>query len=142
MTDQYLPSKTTLSHHAFRNWKDSVLLEGTGSFGDLTPETMILKAPTKLITRETRFFVVQGKVVAQSSYRHLGYPSFVETSHPARDAFVEAAIKRWQPLSSFVIDIADAEPDYKIVEINCINCAGFYAADMGKVIAAIETEDY
>jgi len=50
----------------------------------------------------------------------------------------------WQPARPFVIDtcIIDAgrnEIQHKIVEINCINSAGFYNIDMQKFVNAIES---
>lgn len=47
-------------------------------------------------------------------------------------------IEIWQPARAFVIDIALTQESYKIVEINCINSAGFYAADVSKIVNAIQ----
>lgn len=42
------------------------------------------------------------------------------------------------PAKAFVLDICLYQDEYKIVEINCINCSGFYDADMSKLIQALE----
>ena len=39
---------------------------------------------------------------------------------------------------AFVIDICDTDKGWKIVECNCINCAGFYDVDIQKMLMAIE----
>ena len=43
-----------------------------------------------------------------------------------------------QPAKAFVIDIARVDGEFKIIEINNLNSAGFYASDVQKIIAAIE----
>lgn len=40
----------------------------------------------------------------------------------------------YQPDKAFVIDIANTDNGLKIVELNCINCSGFYEADIQKII--------
>lgn len=40
--------------------------------------------------------------------------------------------------ANFVMDIADTEKGFKIIECGCINCAGFYAADMQKLFISLE----
>lgn len=38
----------------------------------------------------------------------------------------------------FVIDVCDTPDGLRIVEINTINCAGFYAGDIQRLVAALE----
>lgn len=56
--------------------------------------------------------------------------------------FCEEMIKIYQLADAFVIDICevliDGERRYKIVEAGCINSAGFYQANMQKLIDALE----
>ena len=44
----------------------------------------------------------------------------------------------YQPAEAFVIDVCLVEDDWKIVEINCINAAGFYLCDIQKLITELE----
>ncbi|MBE9227396.1 ATP-grasp domain-containing protein [Phormidium sp. LEGE 05292] len=53
--------------------------------------------------------------------------------------FALRMIAVWQPSRAFVFDIALTHEGYKIVEINCINSAGFYAADVSKIVNALQT---
>ena len=39
---------------------------------------------------------------------------------------------------AFVMDLALTEHGYKIVECGCMNSAGFYRADMQKLLIALE----
>ena len=39
---------------------------------------------------------------------------------------------------AYVMDIGLVDGEYKVVEINTLNSAGFYASDMGAVVRALE----
>ena len=54
------------------------------------------------------------------------------------DRFVMDAIADWQPHRAFVIDVCDTPDGPRIVEINTINAAGFYAGDVQRIVAALE----
>jgi hypothetical protein len=90
---------------------------------------------------EWRFFVVAGKVVAGSRYRQWGlmdHRRIDAASEPWQ--FAQKMVDQWQPAEAFVIDLAKEhyDPSFKVIEINCINSAGFYNCDMTTVIKAIE----
>lgn len=53
-------------------------------------------------------------------------------------ALVMTAIADWQPHRAFVIDVCDTPDGPRIVEINTINSAGFYAGDLQRPVAALE----
>jgi hypothetical protein len=44
----------------------------------------------------------------------------------------------WQPLEAFVLDVCETQHGFRIVEINTINSAGFYAADIQNIVMALE----
>ena len=48
--------------------------------------------------------------------------------------FVNNMISLYQPTKAFVMDIAYTDEGLKIVELNCINCSGFYEANIQKII--------
>jgi hypothetical protein len=48
--------------------------------------------------------------------------------------FVNEMLTLFQPQPSFVIDVCLSEQGPKIVECGCINSAGFYSADMNKLL--------
>lgn len=80
-----------------------------------------------------------GKIVGESQYKS---GSVLKTSplvdDPAR-AFAQKMVNLWQPDLAFVLDVADTDDGYKVVEINCINFAGFYNVNMQSFVAAIES---
>jgi hypothetical protein len=54
------------------------------------------------------------------------------------DAFARDMIAIWQPLEAFVLDVCETQNGFRIVEINTINSAGFYAADIQNIVLALE----
>ncbi len=55
-----------------------------------------------------------------------------------QDAYVRERVREWQPHEAFVIDVCDTEAGLRIVELNTLNAAGFYAADVQKLVLALE----
>ena len=47
-------------------------------------------------------------------------------------------VQAWQPARAFVLDTALTPAGPRIVEVNCINTAGFYGADVQRIVMAIE----
>jgi len=106
----------------------------------LTEDTLIQVARAKKITQEVRFWVVGGKIVTQSTYRRgsfLVYDNIVD-----QDAidFAQEMVDLFQLAESFVIDLALTPGGWKIIECGSISCAGFYDADMQKILMALENE--
>lgn len=81
--------------------------------------------------------VVDGEIAAGSMYRNYrrlwmrrGIPE--EAAHTAR-----LAIEKYRPTPVFVIDVAETDDGFKIVEYGTFNSAGLYACDVAAVIDAI-----
>jgi hypothetical protein len=106
----------------------------------LTNDTMVVVAPPKLVLREWRFFVVNGKVISGSQYR-TAY-SKNETADVDADvyAYAQNMADTWNPAPCFAIDIASTEGGDRlsIVEMNCFNGSGVYLCDMARVFSAVE----
>lgn len=101
--------------------------------------TRVLLAPLRDIQQEVRCWVVGGKVITASRYK-LGARVSYE-NYDNETFFVDFAQKMvdlYQPAEAFVIDVCLSNDELKVVEINCINCAGFYNANMDKLMMAIE----
>jgi hypothetical protein len=102
-------------------------------------ETKVLLAPVKSTEQEVRCWIVDGKVVTASRYK-LGERTLTE-NYDDEDHFVQFALKMadiYQPAKAFVMDVCLSGGQYKIVEINCINCSGLYEANMWKLVNALE----
>lgn len=115
----------------------------------LCHDTPVSLSADKRIHLESRFFIVGGKVLAGSHYRCRGERKNIQIAGAQSDNmsracwdFAQTMTDLWQPTSAFVLDtalVADGERWVdKVIEINCINHSGFYAADMRPVIKAIE----
>lgn len=105
----------------------------------LTLDTQIQRASVKQIQKEIRFWIVQGQIVTASQYALGNEYNLSDLIDADAYYFVQDMIKLYQPARAFVMDIALTENGYKIVEINCINSAGFYKADMNRLLIALET---
>ncbi len=101
-------------------------------------ETEIIVSPVREIFEETRCWIVKGQVVTASVYKRGGKPFFSEDVEAAAIKFARVCALKWSPSDAYVLDVALTPDGYKIVEANCLNAAGFYAADMQKLVAAIE----
>jgi hypothetical protein len=105
----------------------------------LDPDTDVVVASEKLVMREWRFFVVDGKVITGSQYRTTYGLSVTPDVDDDVYVFAQKMVDKWQPEKCFVIDIAEVKDGLKIMEVNCINNSGCYACDLLKTFAAIET---
>lgn len=109
-----------------------------GHTTSLTKDTLIQVATPKNIQKEIRCWVVGGKVITASQYR-LGYRTVSDSIvEPDAIEFAQKMVDIYQLADAFVIDVCLTNGEWKIVECGCINCAGFYKADLMKVIVALE----
>jgi hypothetical protein len=101
-------------------------------------EENIIVAPVREIYQEYRLFIVDNKIATASLYKENGemkkrthIPNYVSS-------FANNLIKSWVPCAAFVMDIAvDSHLNMGVIELNSINSAGFYAADIEKFVKAI-----
>lgn len=99
----------------------------------------ILIAPVRRdIHFEVRCWVVAGKVVTASYYRLGGKVYVSEVVDRDIIDFAQACVDIWKPNDAFVLDVAGTDDGLRVVEANCLSAAGFYAADMQKLVASIE----
>lgn len=117
----------------FTTWVDDL------SYGNYTlrPECPIVVADPVGIRYEWRTFIVNGQVVTGSQYRRDG-TLCVEASLPTRvRKFAEACAGVWSPAPVFVMDIGQSGAELYIIELGCVNSAGFYASDIELLIKEI-----
>lgn len=137
----------------FNDWvhKVAVLNEDYGD--SLTGETLIQICKPKKIYTEYRFWIVDGQVITSSLYKRgdrVVYDNHVD-AHVGK--FVEHVLSTkdqrqgntmcmipdgWMPARAFVLDVCETPEGMKIVEINTINSAGFYAANVTDLVLAID----
>lgn len=123
------------------SWKDWVSDVGRSNLKEeLKKETRILIAPLKSnIQQEIRCWMVDGHPATISQYKigaRVVYQN-MDNNEEAR-IFARDMAKLFSPAKAYVLDICLYNDDYKVVEINCINCSGFYDGDMSKLIQSLE----
>lgn len=107
--------------------------------GSLRHDTeLMLTKPTRIL-KEWRLWAVSGKIVTYSLYKE---GSRVVYRHEIDNDALEFAqhLVDLNPYYSpaFVIDVCRTEDGLKMLETNCINAAGFYAADLLKLASEID----
>ncbi len=107
----------------------------------ITDKTKVFICPLKIIYQEIRCWVVNGKVITMSQYKLGNRITYQNLDHDEEAfKFAQNMADIYQPARAFVIDICRTEIGFKIVEINCINCAGFYDMNFQKLLVALEEE--
>lgn len=123
----------------FSWWRDRIASLTPEDNATVTLETDVMICKKKEIWREYRTWIVDKKVVTASVYktgRRKHYDSLVDQSIID---FSERMANIWSPDRVYVLDVADTPEGLKIIEINNLNSAGFYAADMNKLVIALES---
>lgn len=78
------------------------------------------------IIKEARLWIVGGKIVEAVYYRILKDIPFEESVEKQGIEFAQRMISIFNVAEAFVMDICLTDIGWKIVEVNCINSAGFF----------------
>lgn len=106
--------------------------------GDMPPETLVLASPAYKIDAEWRFIMHNGKVVTGSLYREHGELFSKEDITPKEFAESIPMYPGLPPV--YVLDIALCADNYYVIETGTVNCAGFYACDLQKIVEVMTLE--
>lgn len=120
-------------------WTDFVETTLTGiGHPELHKDSLIQVSPVQHLSREARLWIVGGKIVEAAYYRFHGDVSFESAVNPEGLSFAEEMIRRFTVAEAYVMDICQTSEGWKIVEMNCINSAGFYPnVDVLKIVKAL-----
>ena len=131
----------------YYEWVDKVRLVKHSDYGssedvNFDLDEMVMVSPLQDISQEIRFYIVRGEVVTHSTYRIGNQTKYFGEYMTSPDAiwFVKCMINIWQPDAAFALDVALVNGEYKIIEVNCINCSGMYASDVNKLVDAFRTQ--
>lgn len=108
--------------------------------GSLRHDTRLMLCRPVCIQKEWRTWVVGGRVVTYSLYKE---GSRVVYRHEIDDDALAFAQKMadlnpdYSP--AYVLDVCRTDDGLKLLETNCLNAAGFYEADLMKIVSAIES---
>ncbi|BDD12068.1 hypothetical protein FUAX_45000 (plasmid) [Fulvitalea axinellae] len=104
----------------------------------ITEKTKIQISEPYHLTKEARIWIVGKKVVTSSYYRFHGNTEYEENVSQIGLEFAKKMAELFNVADAYVMDIAYTLNEWKIMEINCINSAGFYKGDVKKIILALE----
>ncbi|NQX91163.1 MAG: ATP-grasp domain-containing protein, partial [Flavobacteriales bacterium] len=99
--------------------------------------TQIVSSESVDIIKEARFWIIEGKVISSSYYRFHGDLPFEDSVSEEALQYVRNITQQYQVGEAYVLDVALTWDGWRVVEANCINCAGFYNAEIGKIFEAI-----
>ncbi|WP_342381660.1 ATP-grasp domain-containing protein [Myxococcus stipitatus] len=120
----------------FHRWREDVL--AVQEYPQLTADTWVAVSEPRHIQGEYRMVVVDGRVVTGTRYK-LGARVFASPEvEPGVWAFAQRMADRWGPDRAYALDVFMHQHQPYVGEINTLNAAGFYAYDVGKMVAAIE----
>jgi hypothetical protein len=137
----------------FKEWQHNVCVLEEDYGDSLSKNTLVQVCNPKLIYAEYRFWIVDQKIVTASMYkcgdRVIYSPkvddrfySFVNDvlrmQNGLRGITLNVTPDGWKPHDAFVLDVCETPDGIKIVEINTINAAGFYAGNVQDIILALE----
>jgi hypothetical protein len=131
-------SGRVVSHAEYLAWRRGVVDLGEDRGDGLTSSTPVMACTPKEIFREYRLWVVDGVVVTSSLYLEGSRVVYRRGADEPVLAFAEGLISSWVPAEAFCLDVAETPEGYRVVEVNNINSAGLYAADVSKLVQAIE----
>lgn len=134
---------TVMNKEEFSEWWEKVVVLEEDDGSNLRGSTEIMISPIMNILREYRNWVVDGKVITSSLYKIGNKVQYSDVVDDDIINFAQDMVDSWQPNRAFVIDIALLENgEKKIVETNTFNAAGLYAANIGKLVDAIERMEF
>lgn len=96
----------------------------------------IVVANLKHISKEHRFFIIDGQIVTGSLYKINGSLSTSPVIDEGAMNFAKEMIEKFD-YPGFVIDVATVDNECKIMELNCLNAAGFYDISLYKLVNAV-----
>jgi len=126
----------------FMAWHERIVKNDEDMRWACKPQTPVLIGLAKKLYWEYRLFVVDGKVVTASAYKNGGRLWVTEAVNPAAIQFVEEAAACWSPARAFVADVAETPDGLRLIEVNNLNSAGFYACNIARLVEAIEGMGY
>jgi hypothetical protein len=100
---------------------------------------LVLVASPKTTQQEIRCWMVDSEPVTISQYKIGSRANYLNMDHNEEAViFARKMAKIFQPDRAYCLDICLYDNEYYIVELGCINHCGFYDANMGKLIDALE----
>ena len=126
-------------------WKTQLRNLGDVHGYGISEDSLIQVSTPKTIFVECRYWIVKNQIVTSSIYRINGKSFMSNIIPPMFDEYVKSILDycqeiNWFPHDAYCLDVCETDSGMRIVEINTLNAAGFYAADVQKLIFTLEEE--
>jgi hypothetical protein len=124
----------------FAAWRERILAIAPDAGATIDADTSVMICRKKTIHSETRTWIIDGRVVTASGYK-VGTLKRYTRPHEVDDHITQFAAECaavWSPNRAYVLDVFDTPDGPKIGEVNNLNSAGWYRADMAKLVMALE----
>lgn len=107
--------------------------------GSLRHDTLLMLCPPVRIQKEWRVWIVQDRIVTASLYKEGHRVVYRDEIDDDARAFAQS-MARSNPgyAPAYVMDICRTAEGLFLLETNCVNAAGFYAADLVALAAAVD----
>ena len=109
-------------------------------YSHISDDANLVISPVQEIEQEWRFFLIDGKIITGSQYKHNG---ILRIREPIPENIWKQAHRMsqyWIPSPNIVMDIAKMKDgSFKVVEWNCINASGWYNSTISSVIIALNS---
>lgn len=92
----------------------------------LTATSLVQASAPQILIKEARLWIVGKQIVAGVYYRFHGDVPFEKEVSADGIEFAQSMLNIYNVEEAFVMDICLTYDGWKIVEVNCINSAGFY----------------
>ncbi len=117
------------------SWSDQVCKLNLPNFNEATE---IWISETQKIEKEWRLFIVDDQIVSSSRYMNNGQLEVDKKDNPLEMlTFARNRISEYRLNDVYVMDIAQIDNSFKIIECNCFNGTGFYKHDIAGIVTAI-----
>jgi hypothetical protein len=121
-----------------RGWRKFVWDVQQGGY-PFTDQLEIYIAPWQGLFEEYRMFIVNGTVVSSSKYRLRSVLDKKPGAPKEAIAFANEMAQIWSPEKAYVMDVCKTDKgEWKLLELNCFNASGVYAAPIEPIIEAVE----
>jgi hypothetical protein len=136
-------SGQVMTYPEFASWRELVL-NHEQNLANITGDDLIMMAPLQKIYAEWRLIFVEEEYITGSLYKTGDTVRYSEDVPSTVVEFATARLKSYNPRPVSCIDIANVEDEYgrsvlKVIEMNAVSSAGFYACDMNKYAGFIDS---
>ena len=138
VSDSKVFAGNVFSIEEVREWIHNVVILEEDDGSSLCGDTLVVVSSPKNIQAEYRLFVIGDKIVTASQYKRNGriqYDALVDNDILV---FGQERVNEIHLADAYCLDICRTNFGLKIVEVNTINSAGFYLADVYKLVEQFE----